>query len=51
MLGDVQSWVEQIYRSVPQRPLAFLLPAEAAPIVQPYLQSPRDIQPIRRSII
>ncbi len=40
--ADVQSWVEQIRRSVPQQPLAFLLPAEAAPIVQPYLQPPRD---------
>jgi hypothetical protein len=41
---DVQSLVEQIRRSVPERPLAFLLPAEAAPIVQPYLQPPRDPQ-------
>jgi hypothetical protein len=40
--SDVQSWAEQIYRTVPQRPIAFLLPAEAAPIVQPYLQSPRN---------
>jgi hypothetical protein len=40
--SDVQSWAEQIYRVVPQTPLAFLLPAEAAPIVQPYLQPPRD---------
>jgi hypothetical protein len=42
--SDVQSWVEQIHRSAPQRPLAFLLPAEAEPIVQPYLQPPRDSQ-------
>jgi hypothetical protein len=42
--SDVQGWVEQIHRSVPQKPLAFLLPAEAAPIVQPYLQPPRDPQ-------
>ncbi len=42
--GDVQSWFEQIRRSVPQLPLAFLLPAEAAPIVQPYLQASRDPQ-------
>jgi len=42
--GDVQSWVEQIYRMVPQKPLAFLLPAEAEPIVEPYLQPPRDPQ-------
>ncbi len=41
---DVQSWFEQIRRSAPQQPLAFLLPAEAAPIVQPYLQQPRDPQ-------
>jgi hypothetical protein len=42
--SDVQAWVEQVHRSVPRTPLAFLLPAEAAPIVQPYLQPPRDPQ-------
>jgi hypothetical protein len=42
--GDVQAWVEQIYRVVPQKPLAFLLPAEAEPIVEPYLQAPRNSQ-------
>jgi hypothetical protein len=42
--ADVQGWVEQIYRPTKQRPLAFLLPAEAAPIVQPYMQPPRDPQ-------
>jgi hypothetical protein len=40
--SDVQSWVEQIRRSVPQTPLAFLLPAESVPLVEPYLQPPRD---------
>jgi hypothetical protein len=40
--GDVQSWVEQIHSSVPQTPLAFLLPAESAPLVEPYIQPPRD---------
>jgi hypothetical protein len=45
--SDVQSWAEQIYRVVPQRPLAFLLPAEAAPIVQPYLQPPRNPQNVQ----
>jgi hypothetical protein len=40
--ADVQGWAEQVYRVVPQKPLAFLLPAEAAPIVQPYLQPPRN---------
>jgi hypothetical protein len=42
--SDVQGWVEQIYRAAKQKPLAFLLPAEAAPIVQPYMQPPRDPQ-------
>jgi hypothetical protein len=42
--SDVQGWVEQIHRSVPQKALAFLLPAETAPIVQPYLQQPRGPQ-------
>jgi hypothetical protein len=40
--SDVQGWAEQVYRVVPRRPLTFLLPAEAAPIVQPYLQPPRN---------
>lgn len=35
---DVQSWMEQIHRSVPQKPIAFLLPAETAPITQPYMR-------------
>jgi hypothetical protein len=42
--SDVQGWIEQIHRSVPQKALAFLLPAETAPIVQPYLQQPRGPQ-------
>ncbi|HWQ15134.1 MAG TPA: hypothetical protein VNL77_20215, partial [Roseiflexaceae bacterium] len=42
---DVQAWMEQIHPALaaqegtPARPLLFLLPAEAEPIVQPYLQS------------
>jgi hypothetical protein len=40
--SDVQGWAEQIFRPARQQPLAFLLPAEAAPIVQPYLQPPRN---------
>lgn len=38
--SDVQGWMEQIHRSAPDVPLGFLLPAEAAPIVQPYLKQP-----------
>ena len=37
---DVQGWMEQIHRSVPQKPIAFLLPAETAPITQPYMRQP-----------
>ena len=39
--ADVQGWMEQIHRAAPQVPLGFLLPAEAAPIVQPYLKQPQ----------
>jgi hypothetical protein len=39
--ADVQSWMEQVHRSAPQVPLGFLLPAETAPIVQPYLKQPQ----------
>jgi hypothetical protein len=45
--SDVQGWVEQIYSQAKQRPLAFLLPAEAAPIVQPYLQPARNGQDVQ----
>jgi hypothetical protein len=45
--SDVQGWVEQIYRPDKQRSLAFLLPAEAAPIVQPYLQPPRNPEDVQ----
>jgi hypothetical protein len=34
---DVQGWMEQVHRSAKQVPLGFLLPAETAPVVQPYL--------------
>ncbi len=37
---DVQGWMEQIHRSVPQKPITFLLPAETAPITQPYMRQP-----------
>jgi hypothetical protein len=36
----VQSWMEQVHSRYPDVPIAFLLPAEAAPPVQPYLQGP-----------
>ncbi len=39
---DVQSWFEQIRRNTTQLPIAFLMPEEASPIVQPYLQQSRD---------
>jgi hypothetical protein len=34
---DIQGWMEQIHRSAPQVPIAFLLPNETTPLVQPYL--------------
>ena len=37
---DVQGWMEQVHRVARQVPLAFLLPAETAPLVQPYLTQP-----------
>jgi hypothetical protein len=37
---DVQGWMEQVHRSAKQVPLAFLLPAETTPVVQPYLSQP-----------
>lgn len=37
-VNDVQAWMEQIHHGAPQVPMAFLLPQEAAPIVQPYLR-------------
>jgi hypothetical protein len=36
--SDVQGWMEQIHRAAPQVPIAFLLPAEANPLIQPYTQ-------------
>jgi hypothetical protein len=33
---DVQNWMEQIHRVVPEVPMALLLPAEISPVVQPY---------------
>jgi hypothetical protein len=44
---DVQSWVEQIRTGAPQVPLTFLMPEEALPLVQPYLQQrSEDVAPI-----
>jgi hypothetical protein len=34
---DVQSWMEQVRSAAPEVPIAFLLPQEAQPLVQPYL--------------
>lgn len=36
---DVQGWIEQIHSKVTV-PMLFLLPAEAAPIIQPYMRLP-----------
>lgn len=38
--SDVQGWMEQVHTQVRAKPLAFLLPEETAPIIQPYLQNP-----------
>ncbi len=37
---DVQGWIEQVHRMAPNVPMAFLMPSETEPIVQPYLRSP-----------
>jgi len=37
---DVQGWMEQVHRSAQPTPLAFLLPNETTPVVQPYLSQP-----------
>jgi hypothetical protein len=34
---DVQRWMEQVYREVPEVPMVVLVPAEVAPVVAPYL--------------
>jgi hypothetical protein len=39
---DVQGWMEQVHPTSQDVPFAFLLPAEATPIIQPYLQL-RDV--------
>jgi hypothetical protein len=36
---DVQNWMEQVYRVVPDVPMVLLLPAEISPVVQPYFGS------------
>ncbi|NTW00529.1 MAG: hypothetical protein HGA19_04385, partial [Oscillochloris sp.] len=35
---DVQVWMEQVHTAAPNVPIAFLMPQEAEPMVQPYLQ-------------
>jgi hypothetical protein len=37
---DVQVWMEQVHSAAPAVPVAFLMPQEAEPIVQPYLRLP-----------
>jgi hypothetical protein len=37
---DVQSWMEQVHRVVRDVPMVMLLPAEVAPVAQPYLRQP-----------
>jgi hypothetical protein len=36
---DVQNWMEQVHRVVPNVPIVLLLPAEISPVVQPYFGS------------
>ncbi len=37
---DVQAWMEQVHRVAPTVPIAFVLPQETQPLVQPYLRLP-----------
>ncbi len=37
---DVQGWMEQVVPRTDNLPVVFLLPAEIAPVVQPYLEQP-----------
>ncbi|NTU81553.1 MAG: hypothetical protein HGA45_19585 [Chloroflexales bacterium] len=37
---DVQAWMEQVHPAARTVPMAFLLPQEAQPLVQPYLRLP-----------
>jgi hypothetical protein len=37
---DVQEWMEQVHRTAPEVPIAFMLPREAQPLAQPYLRLP-----------
>jgi hypothetical protein len=37
---DVQAWMEQVHRVAPNVPIAFVLPQETQPLVQPYLRLP-----------
>jgi hypothetical protein len=45
---DVQGWIEQVHTSTPDVPMAFLLPFETAPVVQPYLRYPNVYQLVGR---
>lgn len=45
---DVQGWIEQVHSQVPDVPMAFLLPFETAPVVQPYLRYPNVYQLVGR---
>lgn len=46
---DVQGWMEQIHTSIPETPITFLLPAEAAPSTQPYMRQPNVFSVAGRS--
>ena len=37
---DVQVWMEQVHSAAPEVPVAFLMPQESEPMVQPYLRLP-----------
>ncbi|NJP06080.1 MAG: hypothetical protein HC837_10895 [Chloroflexaceae bacterium] len=37
---DVQGWMEQVHRSAPDIPFVLVMPAEIAPIAQPYTRLP-----------
>jgi hypothetical protein len=37
---DVQVWMEQVHSAAPAVPIAFLMPQESEPLVQPYLRLP-----------
>ena len=45
---DVQGWIEQVHTRTRDVPMAFLLPFETAPVVQPYLRYPNVYQLVGR---